>query len=375
MKHSRFVVIALALVALVSFTTLAVAEGADRQAAFDSAAKTAAGVGGTHVFAAIPKGFNPLTASNRELWQYGLPDAPDKATNPRAYATWQRSMLALKTHATGLKESKYTHGPMKPAGTVPEESVSGVTYASSYNWSGIANTNKNKTWKNSTSFDEVVSVWNVPNGQPPFGASCSEGPYWILSTWNGIDGFNNGDVVQGGTNSGYECSYGFFYYGWVEWFPSYAELVIYCGSSPCPVNPGDDFEAVTYGTAGTAEQYVFVEDITNQWYGTFGLPYVTGPGVVGSSAEYINERPCCYNGYLYPLANYIFDFFDDSFAYDYAGKLFYPGSTAAATYNIEMLADNGSVISVATAGTAGFQGDYSIWFEDTGCAYSGGCAY
>jgi hypothetical protein len=145
------------------------------------------------------------------------------------------------------------------------------------------------------------------------------------------------------------------------------------------VYAGDDFYAITYGLAGTATQTVFVEDITTQWWITASLAWKSGPGVVGSSAEYINERPCCVTvnnvSYLYPLANYIFDFFDYSYAYDVYGTLFYPGATSAATYNISMLADNGSAISTVEAGTAGFQGRYSLWFEAEGCAYSGGCAY
>ncbi|MGA7633717.1 MAG: hypothetical protein WCB11_23395, partial [Terriglobales bacterium] len=74
-----------------------------------------------------------------------------------------------------------------------------------------------------------------------------------------------------------------------------------------------------------AEQFVFVEDITQQWSGTFGLTYQSGPGVIGGSAEYIVERPCCNGDNYYPLGNYVYEFFDYSFAYDGNGTLFFPG--------------------------------------------------
>jgi hypothetical protein len=118
---------------------------------------------------------------------------------------------------------------------------------------------------------------------------------------------------------------------------------------------------------------VFVEDITQQWGGMLTLAYLSGPGLVGNSAEYIVERPGISGG-LAPLANYIFEFFDFSFAYDGAGTLFYPGNAGAGTSIITMVADDGSTpISYPTYGTAGNQGKYSIWIQDENCAFSGGC--
>jgi hypothetical protein len=393
---SKVIAVAVVTLLVVSLTTLAVAQrigGEERNSIFAGASRVSTSVKGVTVFAAPPKGFDPLTATNRELLSYGLPQRPDKTADAKGYESWERAMLALKPSAaagaghtssnpmtaTDVKAQPYTSremmGGKQTAG--PIDDVSGVTFYTSGNWSGIANTNKLKTWNKNTSFDEVVSIWNVPVANHPFGnLPCTEGP-WFEVTWNGIDGFNNGDVVQGGSTSYWDdggCGGPIQYYGWVEWYPSYPILTIYCGSSPCAVGPGDDFEVITFGAPGTAEQFVFVEDITQQWSGTFGLTYVTGPGVVGSSAEYIVERPCCNGSNLYPLGNYVFEFFDDSFAYDVHGTVFYPGNAGAATAVITMLADDGSDISYPVFyGTAGNQGKYSIWLADEGCAYSGGC--
>jgi hypothetical protein len=377
MKWPGFVV----AIAIVTLTSLAAAQlSAERRAAFEAASKLETSVSGVHAFTTPPKGFDPLTATNQELWQYGLPEPPDQTADPKGYAGWQRAMLALRFHATDVHMSNFSHRPAEI--TSKSEAVSnGPSTSTSPNWSGMVSTNTNKVWNDKTSFDKVESVWNVPAAQPPFNAPNSDGPIWSVSNWNGIDGFGTDTLVQGGTNSIYQSAVGSTYVGWVEWWPSYAEIVIDCSkSTACPVYPGDDFYTITYGAAGTVEQYVYDEDLTTGWYGTFGMTFKSGVGVLGASAEYITERPCCVTvsgkSHYYPLANYIYDFFDYSFAYDGAGTLFYPGSTSASTYLVTMTADNGTTdISYPTAGTSGYQGRYSVWFADENCAYTKGCAY
>jgi peptidase A4-like protein len=378
MKGSTsLVVIALAVVSVLSFTTLAVAQREEAHAILDAAPKIDTSVQGVHAFPSPPAGFNPLTANNRELLTYGLPQRPDPTADARAYQNWERGMLALKTHAVDVRTTPYYSTNAHFIGE-PSQNADGTTLHSGPNWSGIANTNKLKSWNDKTSFNEVVSYWPVPAANRPFGGPpCGDGP-WFEVTWNGIDGFSNGDVVQGGSASYFDgggCGGKVQTYGWVEWYPSYSIMPITCGKSDCPVNPGDDFYVITYGAAGTVEQYVFVEDITQQWSGTFGLTYVTGPGVVGSSAEYIVERPGTGIGY-FPLGNYVLEFFSDSYAYDGAGTLFYPGSTAASTYILTMLADDGKtpISYVWVYGTSGNAGKYSFTTADENCAYSGGCA-
>lgn len=395
---NRLIAVAAATALVVSFSTLAVAEHENSSAILAAAPKVSTSIPGVHAFPTLAKDFNPFTATNRELLTYGLPQAPDKAVDPKAYEHWQKAMLAIQNcnqqaqqarstsaagsvqncHGTDVAAKPYSSVNAKPAGTGATQNVDGTSSISFYNWSGIAQTNKDKSWNNKTSFNEVVSIWNVPYSNHPFGnLPCSEGP-WFEVTWNGIDGFSNGDVVQGGSADYWDgggCGGPVEYYGWVEWYPSYSILTILCSGNPCYVSPGDDFYVVTYGAAGTSEQFVFVEDVTQQWYGTFGLTYQSGPGLVGNSAEYVVERPCCNGSDFFPLANYVYEFFNYSFAYDGAGTLFYPGNTGAATYIMTMVADDGST-DISTPfmyGTAGNQGRYSIFMEDENCAYSGGC--
>jgi hypothetical protein len=399
---SRVVAIATMTVMAASLTTLGMAQrisAEERTAIFASAPRIQTSVKGVTAIAGTPKDFNPLTATNRELFSYGLPQRPDKATDAKAYELWEKGMSALKAcyqkvqqpgrttspsnqvcHATDVHATPYSSRPMQPINAPAKTSIDGTISEGSYNWSGIANFNKLKAWNVKTSFDEVVSYWPVPVSNHPFGnLPCSEGP-WFEVTWNGIGGFTEGSLVQGGSADYWDdggCGGPVEYYGWVEWVPSYPILELYCGSNPCPVGPGDDFVTITYGTKGIAEQYVFVEDIQQQWSGTFGMTYVSGPGLIGTSAEYIVERPYGYSGSslgFYPLANYVFEWFD-AYAYNGAGAQFYPGNPGATTAIFTMYADDGTTpLSTPIAyGTAGSMGKYGIWLENENCSYSGGC--
>ena len=385
-RNLRFPTRALTVVAaaalVLSFATFAAAQPADVAAIFATAPKQNTNVQGVTVFSGPPKGFNPLAATGVELANYGLPQRPDAQADPRAYKLWERAMLAANTRATGVLPQPFSNREMMGARQRSAAVENTPAEYESNNWSGVASTNKLTKWNNSTSFDYVTSLWNVPVSQPPFGACAAgiKGPFYT-SIWNGIDGFSNGDVIQGGSLDIAKCNGkkngAVSYYGWIEWYPSYATLVITCGSgsTACPVSPGDDFWVITYGTAGTADQTVFIEDLTQQWYGTFALSWISGPGVVGSSAEWIVERSCCSTGSTpYALVNYVDDFFDYSYATNGKGTTFFPGQTTTTTAIITMTDDSGSNdISYPTVGSTGYQGRYSIWFEDESCAYTGGC--
>jgi hypothetical protein len=382
--------IGMAVLLLCSLPQVAAAQSEAGRAIFATAPKELTNIAGVSIFADRPKGFNPLTAANEELSTYGLPERPDEQADPKGYAVWQRGMVALKYRPAAKLEAKpYSSRNLMPANGVSAASIEGLpTSLGSLNWSGVANTNKLTAWNKNRSFDFVESVWNVPAAQPPF-LACTNGitgPF-LQATFAGIDGVTAGDVIQGGSLAIADCNDSLQtgeYIGWVEWFPSYPTLEIECnygaGYVPCPVNPGDDFYVITFGAAGTSAQNVFVEDITQGWGGTFNLSYVTGPGLVGSSEEWIIERPAYACGpkdadsCLYALSNYIFDFFDFSSGNDGDGKQFYPGSQAATTNLITMFDDSATIpISFVEAGNAGYQGKYSIWFQDENCAYSGGC--
>ena len=264
-----------------------------------------------------------------------------------------------------------TNGRPAPAGPAapPTSGEEGQSSANFYNWSGVANTIPGLTsWNGQSSFYYVISEFNVPVAEQAFtgtgGYVCDGGWDWEVS-WNGIDGFNNGDVLQGGSLSMAYCNGGSrstYYCGCVEWYPSYNILCQF------EVNPGDDIFVETWGTSST-NGYVYIQDNTLGLYSVVNLQPTQAPYLVGNSAEYIVERPCCTNGHYVTLANYVQDFWASNYAYTFADSLEYPGSTDTSTYLINMVNDQDSQI-ISAAYTAG---NYGIVFQDGNCAFVGGC--
>jgi Peptidase A4 family len=380
------IAVAILILLTATFSAMALAQSDARAVAmFDSAVKQTTSVAGIGILADRPKGFNPLNASSAELGRYGLPQRPDPKANPKAFVHWTKAMQAIQYRAADVQALPFSSTNLKTVKQSPAAAISGApTQYYSYNWSGAANTNNLKSWNSVSSFNYVQSTFNVPVAQPPLGA-CKAGingsvgvPGFYTASWNGIDGFSNGDVIQGGALSYADCGgpSDNVYLGWVEWYPSYPILEIVCGKQqvPCPVRGGDQFFVITYG-ANSPTQYVFVENVTRGWYGTFALAYITGPSLVGSSAEQIVERPCCDNdGYPLALTNYVANSFDYAWATNGKGDTFGPGQQNAATGVVDMVDDGVTqTISIVNQGSAGFQGLYSLFFESDNCSYQGGC--
>jgi hypothetical protein len=97
-------------------------------------------------------------------------------------------MGASRTRWNGeLRHTGAYSRPARPAKAPAGAGASaGPTVWYYYNWSGFVNTNKLKKYNSKTSFYYVVSEFNVPTVNQPFG-SCDGGWDWEVS-WNGIDG-------------------------------------------------------------------------------------------------------------------------------------------------------------------------------------------
>ena len=142
------------------------------------------------------------------------------------------------------------------------------------------------------------------------------------------------------------------------------------------MNPGDDIYVESYSpSGGYNEGFVYLEDLTTLTYSSYGLAYAKGSPLIGNSAEYIVERPCCRGANNYPLANYIWNFWAQSSAIDFihydkgTPTQYYPGNASASTHIVNMVDDGFTqVISAPTA-----QGKTGVFFADQGCAFAGGC--
>jgi hypothetical protein len=160
----------------------------------------------------------------------------------------------------------------------PRVSAAARTQAgwASSNWSGYAKTG---------SFSRVTGAWVVPSvarsGKPTYS-----------SQWVGIDGFNNGNLIQTGTEADYHS--GSAHYGaWWEILPA-AETVI----TSITVHPGDHMSASI--TKGSGSSWTITISDTTRGTSFTTVKNYTGPG---TSAEWIEEAPSV-GGRVATLATY-----------------------------------------------------------------------
>ena len=148
----------------------------------------------------------------------------------------------------------------------------------SSNWSGYAETG---------TFHSITGQWMVPTVSPSKGSTYS-------SSWIGIDGFNNSNLIQTGTEQDYAAG-GAQYYAWWEILPA-AETEL--SPSQYPVAPGDHMSA-RIANNGNGTWTIALSDTTQGWSFTTTQAY-SGPG---ASAEWIEEAPTI-GGHVAKLAHY-----------------------------------------------------------------------
>jgi hypothetical protein len=173
-----------------------------------------------------PKGFNPLTASPKELRSFGMPPRPDKSRHPKQAANWERLMskpMKLVQPTFRVIERKRVTRPAKFQQKSPEAAT-----VTSNNWSGAVIADDDD-------FDTVCGTWVVPNPYP--GGTSDDGNNYYSAAWVGMDGWTSDDVLQGGTSQDVTCDSDQFYpstYAWYEWYPTYPVEI-----TNFPVSSGD----------------------------------------------------------------------------------------------------------------------------------------
>lgn len=171
-----------------------------------------------------------------------------------------------------------THAPrirLKPS----QATTAGGYGWSSSNWSGYALSGSAGQYSN------ITGSWIVPTVSPTKGSTYS-------SSWIGIDGFNNNNLIQTGTEQDY-YSGKTHYDAWWEILPA-AETVI----TSMTVMPGDHMTAAIKND-GNGNWTITLDDVTRSETFTTTQAY-TGPA---ESAEWIQEAPTI-GGHVATLADY-----------------------------------------------------------------------
>ncbi|MFB5188968.1 G1 family glutamic endopeptidase [Alicyclobacillus fastidiosus] len=189
---------------------------------------------------------------------------------------------------TSANHTDYTHPdvvisnaprqPLTPNSSLAPNAKGVLNYGwSASNWSGYAVTG--------STYNDITGDWVVPTV-----SATSKSTY--SSTWIGIDGFNNSDLIQTGTEQDYVNGKA-QYDAWWEILPA-AETVI----TTMAVYPGDHMTAHIHNN-GNGTWTITLNDTTrNETFST--TKSYSGPG---TSAEWIQEAPEI-NGKIATLAHY-----------------------------------------------------------------------
>ena len=144
------------------------------------------------------------------------------------------------------------------------------------NWSGYAKTG---------TYTSVTAAWVVP--------SVARSPKPTFSSqWVGIDGFDNGDLIQTGTEADFYNGSA-HYTAWWEILPAAATVI-----PSITVRPGDQMSASI--TKGSGSDWTITITDTTTGESSTTLHTYTGPG---ASAEWIVEAPSV-GGSIASLAQY-----------------------------------------------------------------------
>jgi hypothetical protein len=171
---------------------------------------------------AAPEGFDPISAADSQLEDYGFPRRPDPG-DVKAYANWVQAVSTTRITPQLSVNPNVVHRTNQRIGSPTAASNSNTVKTDSLNWSGYSLTAAGAP------FREVVGLWVVPSITNQFKSFTG-----YESEWVGIDGnCNCNDLIQDGTEQDWTGGKP-AYYAWIEFIPQ-PEVRI----NNFPVSPGD----------------------------------------------------------------------------------------------------------------------------------------
>lgn len=311
-----------------------------------------------------PAGFNPLTASDVELEQYGFPPRPPQSDSAH-YAAWKRAASASRITPQLIPTNVY-NGPAKNVKIgpgIPGVHNGTVFSANSQNWSGYVLDGANGSFTKNNS--EMSEQWYVPHPtQAPIPPTCN-GTWDYSFEWVGFDGWTSSDVLQAGTEADANCT-STLYSFWYEWYPLAETRISFA------ISAGDDVEVEVWYTTTSPYGHAQFFNASTAKATSVAFNPPSGTTYVGNSAEWVLERPTV-SGALSDLAN-VNDVFLDGYAYD-GTTYYYPGSnpTNLNTYRVSMICPpwnpSSACPTTATIAFADLYGTLTLYFGDGVPAY------
>jgi Peptidase A4 family len=260
-----------------------------------SHSKRGTAIGSVRTHPLPPKGFDPRTASARELRRYGLPRRPDPAMRPQLAARWDEIFSRKITYVTPTFRPLEELLPgVKPRGRLRQDLVT----VPNSTWSGAvvhATGSQTFTW--------VLGQWNVPDVAPAAGGKGSQYTFAFI----GIDG--NTDVTQIGTiqsvSTAANGSVSKSCYAVYEWFPNSWSAI-----TNLPVSFGDTMIGLICLDSPTEALFSLV-NVTSGIHAGFIFDAPAGTASLENQAEWILERPEV-GGVNPPMPNFGEIYFDSA---------------------------------------------------------------
>jgi len=315
-----------------------------------------------------PANFDPLTASDAQLAQFGFPPRPDAATAPDRYAVWKKLVTAPQHRLQPALEHTTIHNGrarlVSSRGGAPGLArntrvgvANDAASVTTMNWSGYAVVDGQNPFQSGTT---VYGEWVVPVAQQAAGA-CT-GSWAYSSEWVGIDGFTSSDVLQAGIEVDALCSSGSttaFYSAWYEWYPDVETRI-----TNLPIAPGNII-GVEVWNSGPTQGNAYIVNYTTQQSVSLAFNAPAGTSLVGDSVEWVVERPEV-NGSFADLTHYVAEPFNFCHAAAGAGT-YTPGASPTGTaYSIDMIDDSGNGPTVLSS--PNLYGTAALWFYEPGPA-------
>ncbi len=225
---------------------------------------------------APPEGFDPNVAEERLLRKHGFPRRPDAAREPHLRAIWDR---ALASKPRFIKAEIAIDPVMaKRKRPVLDKRIEVKDFSPS-GWAGAVVLGTVLNYNPPEPVNTVYGEWFIPNvtpipNEPPGGQT--------VGFWVGIDGYNNGQVLQAGTAATVTGS-STVNWVWTEWYTLPPIQV-----TNFPINPGD-YITVLVCAPQPDHGFCSMLNKTSNVATSIGITPPNNVTSIGASAEWIVE--------------------------------------------------------------------------------------
>jgi len=265
------------------------------------------------VYASVPEAFEPETATDQQLLDYGYPPRPD-ASNADAMALWRRAVHTTRVSTDLVEKPGIYHRPAQELST--QQTKQNVT-GTSGNWSAVI------LDKAGADFTTIYGYFAVPNVASQVAGTGNA----YSSIWVGLDGNGTSDLIQDGTESDWVGGKA-VYDAWVEVLPA-AETLL----PGLKIAAGDAIYTTTsyVVTGGKAyAQFTVANFNTNKNVST-KIAFPTSLTFTGQSAEWVVERTQVNGSFENPMPRYGLAFFSAAYAQIGGSTTLYPANGTAAS--------------------------------------------